>query len=62
MQTIIHNVYEVYSEAHNMTFIMEDVYDEALDYRISTEVKGFYYGEPNNEATKSFKGQLKAEF
>lgn len=48
-------IYEIYAEHDDITFIMEDC-------NISLEVKGFYFGKPNKEATKQFYGSLKAEF
>lgn len=53
-------IYEVYSNAYDMTFIMEDVYN--CENLISTEVKGFYYGEPNDQATLNFNGCIKANY
>lgn len=47
--------YEVYAEADDMTFIMEDKDG-------TVEVKGFYFGSPDAEATKKYYGSLKAEF
>ena len=45
----------VYSEEADMTFIMKE--DES-----SVEVVGFYCGEPDDNATQSFIGHLKAIF
>jgi hypothetical protein len=53
-------IYSVFSQEADMTFIMEDVWDG--DDVISTEVKGFYYGMPNEEFNKSFYNDLKAEY
>ena len=39
---------------------MEDVYKD--DVCISTEIKGFYYGAADEQATAEFYGKLKAEF
>lgn len=53
-------IYEAYSESNDITFIMEDTFNgEDL---MSTECKGFYFGEPDSDATKKFYGKLKAEF
>lgn len=50
-----------YSEKHDITFILEHVYID--DEIVSTEVKGFYYGEPTEENTARFNdGDLKAIF
>ena len=54
-------IYTTYAEDTDTTFIMEDVCDNDGDL-ISTEVKGFYYGKPNEEDTKLFYGDLKAIF
>lgn len=53
-------IYETYSSEADITFIMEDTFNG--DECISTECKGFYYGEPDSDATKKFYGKLKAEF
>lgn len=53
-------IYTVYAPAGDMTFIMRDVYNG--EEIASTSVIGWYYGEPNNEATKKFAGKLIAEF
>lgn len=47
-------VYEVYAREDDMTFIIEEV-DNTI------EIKGFYFGEPDYEATRIFYGNLKAE-
>lgn len=53
-------IYTIYSKESDITFIMEDIYiSETL---ISTEVKGFYFGEPKDEYTKEYYGELKADF
>lgn len=46
-------LYTVYAKEDDMTFIMEDA-----DSTIT--VKGFYFGEPNDEYTKEYMGQLTA--
>lgn len=50
-----HSVYTAYSEEADITFIMEDRGN-------TTSVVGFYYGEPDEEATKRYRGKLVAEF
>lgn len=65
MKELKKNIYEVYSEGSEMTIIMEDTYIEEPGYEnqiISSEVKGFYFGEPNPENTIKFHGSLKAEY
>jgi hypothetical protein len=53
-------IYQAYSSENDMTTIFEEVYETGkLE---SVEVKGFYYGKPNNEAKEQFYGKLKAEF
>ena len=54
------NIYTVYSEEADMTFIMKDMCEGEVV--VSTEVIGFYYGEPDEEATEANTGCLKAEF
>lgn len=51
-------VYGVYASGEDMTFIIEDTWEN--DKLISTEVKGFYFGKPNETGTKTFYGNLKA--
>lgn len=48
-------IYTVYSKEEDLTFIMEET-------ESSLEVKGFYFGEPEDDATKKYYGDLKAEF
>lgn len=52
-------IYTVYSKESDLTFIMEDTYNN--DDLVSTEVKGFYYGEPKDKFTKEYYGELKAD-
>ena len=53
-------IYTTYAPDTDITFILEDVWNgEEL---VSTEVKGFYFGEPNDDDTQNFYGGLKAEF
>lgn len=51
-------VYGVYASNEDMTFIIEDTWEN--DKLISTEVKGFYFGKPNETCTETFYGNLKA--
>ena len=55
-------VYNAYSDAQDITFIMQDTINVRANNCISTEVIGFYYGEPNREDNRKFSGKLKAEF
>ncbi|GEM_PF-6294953 len=48
-------VYTMYSAEGDMTFIMEDKGN-------TTSVVGFYYGTPDDEATKEFYGKTTATF
>lgn len=52
-------VFTVYSKEADITFIMEDTYN--YGQLVSTEVKGFYYGEPQDKSTKEYYGKLKAD-
>lgn len=49
-----------YFESEDKTLIFEYIYMD--DKLLSCELKGFYYGEPNEEDTKIYYGKLKAEF
>jgi hypothetical protein len=54
-------VYGVYAPEHDLTFVMEEKFtDSGEPYTL--EVKGFYYGAPDDEATKIFYGDLIARF
>ena len=53
--------YTAYAPDADMTFILEDTYDEN-DNIISTECVGFYYGDPADLLTEKYKGDLKAEY
>lgn len=55
-------VYGCYSSEADATFIMSDIIEKATNRCISTEVTGFYYGEPDFEYTEKYNGKLKAEF
>ena len=54
-------VYTTYSEDTGITFILEDAVNDGNDV-ISTEVKGFYHGAPDENNTKEFYGKLRAEY
>lgn len=54
------SIYTAYSSNTDMTFIMKDVCEDTEV--ISTEVIGWYFGEPNESATEAFVGKLKATF
>ena len=49
-----------YSPNYDITFILEETYKDGII--ISSKVKGFYYGEPNEEATKYFNGRTKCKY
>ena len=53
-------IFTCYSPEADITFIMEDTID-GMEL-IATEVKGFYYGEADENCTKIFYGKLKADF
>lgn len=59
---VIKDVYSVYSEEGDMTFIMEDIIDKTNESFISSEVKGFYFGRPSNKDDQYFYGKLKATY
>lgn len=54
------NIAAYYSREADITFIMRETSNE--DGPVSSEVVGFYYGEPDEESTRRFIGKLKAEF
>lgn len=54
-------VYEVFSSEYDLTTIYEDVID-SNGVCIRMEVKGFYHGSPDREATKEFFGSTKWEY
>lgn len=56
------NIYTSYDENLDMTFIIKDKYNNENLTLLSTEVVGFYFGEPNNEDTKDYTGKLEAIF
>ena len=55
-------VYGEYAEKADITFIIQDMIEKETEKCISTEVAGFYYGEPELEWIEKFYGSLKAEF
>lgn len=54
-QSVMPKIYTAYSSEADITFIMEDT-------EHTSSVVGFYYGEPNEEATKRYRGKLVAKF
>ena len=54
-------VYTVYAPTADMSFILEDTFDNDGEL-ISTEVKGFYFGEPDDEDTRTFYNDLIAHY
>lgn len=55
-------IYPVHNSRNDITFIMEDVYKGNDEYLVSTEIKGFYYGNPDEESNRKYYGKLKANF
>ncbi len=55
-------VYGCYSSEADATFIMVDTIEKATGFCISTEVTGFYLGEPEFEYIEKYNGKLEAEF
>ena len=49
-----------YAPDTDITFILIETYQN--EDPISTEVVGFYYGQPNEEDTERYIGNLKAEY
>lgn len=56
------DIYTVYSSGSDMTFIMQDTLQKDTQDIISIEVIGFYFGEPDEELTKQYIGNLKAVY
>lgn len=54
-------LYGVYAQHWDITFVMEDTFNEKGDI-ISTECVGWYYGEPTDKDNETFKGQLKGKY
>ena len=54
-------IYTTYAEKADMTFIMCDTFDKVGEV-VSVECIGWYFGKPDETATKMYKGKLKAEF
>lgn len=52
---------DIYSEESDMTFIMENTYDET-DILISIECVGWYFGTPDLQADEEYKGSLKTTY
>ena len=55
-------VYGCYSSEADATFIMADIIEKKTNRCVSTEVIGFYYGEPDFEYTEKYQNTRKAEF
>lgn len=53
-------IYTTYSTETDMTFILLDTLKD--NKVVSTEVKGFYFGEKDSSKTKEYYGKLKADF
>ncbi len=51
-------IYTVYAEKDDMTFIMEE---KPLEDKRLLSVIGFYFGKPDDEATKQYTNSLTAE-
>lgn len=64
MKIVLKSITEIqtaYSKEADMTFILKETTSADGD-PISTEVVGFYYGEPNERDTRNYLGHLKAEY
>ena len=57
---MIEEIYEVYAEENDMTFIIRDTFE--CENLLSTEVIGFYFGEPDGDKTPYYIGNLKSTF
>ena len=52
-------IYTVFAEKDDLTFIMEE---KTVDNKRTLSVVGFYFGEPDEEATKEYINSLTAVF
>ena len=58
---MLEQIYTAYAEKNDITFIMKDTLDEnGTPY--TTEVVGWYYGEPTKEDTRQYIGDLIAHY
>ena len=55
------NIFGSYNHNADVTVIVEEIYSPDGE-PISTEIKGFYFGEPDEESNKTFYGKLKATY
>lgn len=56
-------VWTAYSKEGDLTTILKSKYsDSEMRNVVSTEVVGFYFGEPDDASTTMFTGELKAEY
>lgn len=55
-------LYGNYSEEADITYVMRDEIDNKTEKIISTEVIGFYYGDPILECIEKYQNTRKAEF
>ena len=53
-------IYTAYAERNDITYIMKDTYDNGD--LLTTEVVGWYYGEPDEKNTRDFIGDLVAVY
>lgn len=62
--TVLYEIYTTYAESTDMTFILQDklVIENGCVEARSTEVIGWYFGEPALTLTAKYAGQLKAEY
>lgn len=56
------SIFTAYSKEADITTIFKDVVRRSNGSMVSTEVVGFYFGEPNEADTKAFIGSLKATY
>jgi hypothetical protein len=54
-------IYGVYSREYDITFIMEEKFTNDNE-PVTLEVKGFYYGEPDDRFNKEYYGKTKCRF
>lgn len=54
-------IYGIYQQNYDITFVMEEKFTNDNE-PVSLEVKGFYYGEPDEELNKEYYGKTKCRF
>lgn len=59
---VIEEIITTYASDTDMTFILRETYSEDSEVWLSTEVVGFYHGEPSEDLTQRYIGKIKAVY